>query len=137
MINPARSALGTTWRHTPYTVNGPRTFWLPTRYSWTNLAFGQGRCRFLRGPGASTLRDRCGVLPPRIIPLLSPTPSSAGNPTGYLHRTDLMAPSFPLLLLQSSNEDSPWRQGQVVDRTPWNPRDRPGPSLPTLQTGAS
>lgn len=119
-------------------MNGLRTLWLPTPYSCTDLAVGQDRCCFLRGPGAPALWGRWWVGPaPRLISLLPPAPSPAGQPTGSLHRTDLPAPSSPLLLLQPSHKDSPWHQRQVVNQTPWSRRDLPGRPLPTLQPGTS
>lgn len=33
--------------------------------------------------------------------------------------------------------DSPWRQGQVVDKKPWSRQEIPGPLVPTLQPGTS
>lgn len=127
MIHPARSTLrppGATHRtqrmgheYSGYLLHTPRQI---SRLGSSDAA----------SSGAQELRDRWGVLPPRFIPLLSPAPSSARHPTGYLHRTNLLAPSFPMLLLQPSQEDSPWRQGQVVGRTPWSPRtvlDLPSP----------
>lgn len=91
----------------------------------------------LRGRRASSSPGQVVGNTLRLIPIAPSHSILRWAPDPLRHRTDLPALSSPLLVFQPSQEDSPWRQGQVVDQMPWTHRDRPGPPRYNLQPGTS
>lgn len=84
-------------------------------------AAGQERCLFLRssGPPGQVVGPAQG-----LTGCSSQFHSEQGTQPA-LFTGDSLAISLPQLLLLPSQKNSPWRQGQVVNQTPWSRRTSP------------